>query len=286
MFNGTLVVLASAIGIGIRGEGQIAFVSDRASPSGQIFMVDVQRGLVVNLTPAMTHTVEPDWSPDGRQLLLYKQFESTSDLLIMDANGRNLRALSDGKGYIRASWSPDSTRIVIEAVGEQGLTRQMLFSILHLGSGEVRDLPAHNPRDMSADWSPDGQQIVFQSSREGNFNLYLMDSHGNNERRLTHNPANDFLAAWSPDGQQVAFVSDRDDNYEIYTLDVNTLEVRRLTHHESFDSSPAWSPDGRHIAFASNRDGNYELYTMEADGSHVRRLTHYRGDDLMPSWWP
>ena len=52
-------------------------------------------------------------------------------------------------------------------------------------------------------------QIAFMSHRDGNWEIYVMDADGRNQRRLTNNPASDHAPSWSPDGQRIAFMSQR-----------------------------------------------------------------------------
>ena len=138
-------------------------------------------------------------------------------------------------------------------------------------------------------WSPDGSQIAFSSSRNGNVDIYVIDSEdsdGSDPRRLTDHGKADKSPAWSPDGSQIAFVSDRDGNDNIYVMNSDGSDPRRLTDHESRDESPAWSPDGSRIAFSSSRDGNDEIYVMDSDGSNPRRLTDHGKADKSPAWSP
>ena len=50
-------------------------------------------------------------------------------------------------------------------------------------------------------------KIVFYSHRDGNTEIYTMDSDGSNSIRLTFNEARDKFPTWSPNGQQIAFHS-------------------------------------------------------------------------------
>jgi Tol biopolymer transport system component len=119
-----------------------------------------------------------------------------------------------------------------------------------------------------------GPEIVFQSARDGNFELYTMNADGSSQRRLTNSPANDITPAWSPDGTTIAFASDRDGNWEVYTIHPDGSNLTRLTRGEGANTSPSWMPDGTGILFVSTRDIiNGELYLMRPDGGHVRRLT-------------
>jgi Tol biopolymer transport system component len=47
-------------------------------------------------------------------------------------------------------------------------------------------------------WSPDGSQLVFASRRDGNFEIYIMDSSGQGQKRLTQNELGDLSPSWSP----------------------------------------------------------------------------------------
>jgi len=134
--------------------------------------------------------------------------------------------------------------------------------------------------------APQKAQIAFTSNRDGNAEIYVMDTDGNNSRRLTNNPADDFCPAWSPDGKMIAFFSDRDGNAEIYVMDADGNNPRNLTNNPAGDFYPVWSPDGKMIAFTSiMRDGNPEIYVMDADGKNPRNLTNNPAFDADPKWF-
>ena len=79
--------------------------------------------------------------------------------------------------------------------------------------------------------SPLWGKIVFYSFRDGNTEIYTMDSDGTNQTRLTFNEVSDAAPAWSPNGQQIVFRSYRDGerNAEIYVMDADGKNQRRLT---------------------------------------------------------
>ena len=133
--------------------------------------------------------------------------------------------------------------------------------------------------------SPQQAQIVFTSDRDGNREIYVMDTDGENPRRLTNNPAHDQDPSWSPDGKLIAFFSTRDGNSEIYVMDANGDNQRRLTKNPTLDGDPAWSPDGQGVAFVSIRDANDEIYVMDADGGNQHNLTNNPADDSRPDWF-
>lgn len=127
--------------------------------------------------------------------------------------------------------------------------------------------------------------ISFTSNRTGNFNIYLIDTNGENLQSLTNHPADEYDPTWSPDGRFLAYTSNRDGNLQIYVMDVLEKKHRRLTRHRNHDLHPVWSPDGQWIAFVSNREGNPDIYKMDTNGKSLHRLTN-RGDNANPAWSP
>ena len=135
--------------------------------------------------------------------------------------------------------------------------------------------------------SPLYGKIVFQSDRDGNAEIYTMDSDGSNQTRLTFNDVRGAHPAWAPSGRQIVFHSYHDDTGGIYVMDADGTNQRRLTHSD--DESPSWSPDGNQIAFQRYQDDDqnhiYNIFVMDADGGNVKRLTNFwRAVD--PEWSP
>jgi len=95
--------------------------------------------------------------------------------------------------------------------------------------------------------------IAFNSERAGNTDIYIMNADGNDQRRLTDDPAYDAWPSWSPDGSQIAFVSTRNGNPDIFIMDADGSNLRQLTDHPANDIWPAWSLDGTRIAFPSRQ---------------------------------
>ena len=134
--------------------------------------------------------------------------------------------------------------------------------------------------------TPESGQIVFSSDRDGNVEIYVMNTDGSGQTRLTNNSARDSDPAWSPDRTKIVFRSDRDGNDEIYVMNADGSGETRLTNNLTDDKVPNWSPDGAQIVFESGRDGNDEIYVMNADGSAQINLTNNPEDDFDPVWSP
>jgi len=120
-------------------------------------------------------------------------------------------------------------------------------------------------------------KIAFFSIRSGNPNLWLMDSDGGNQTRLTYNQHGEFIGSWSLDGTEYIFFSWRDGDGEIFIMNINGTNIRQLTDNDNIDFMPKLSPDGDRIAFYSNRDGNDEVFVMDLDGNNIQQLTTDHG---------
>jgi len=131
-----------------------------------------------------------------------------------------------------------------------------------------------------------GCKIAFNSDRDGDNEIYVMDADGTNVKKLTSNSADDEYPTWSPNCKKIGFESDRDGDWEIYVMDADGTNVKKLTSNTVGDGGSAWSPDGGKIAFHSGRGGDYEIYVMDVDGTNVKKLTSNPANDGFPDWSP
>jgi TolB protein len=123
-------------------------------------------------------------------------------------------------------------------------------------------------------WGTNGK-IIFQSNRDGRWQIYTMNADGSEQVNLSKNNFNDNFVSTSADGKYIGFVSDRDGNEEIYVMTSDGKNQVRMTNHPSRDIHPYFSADGKTILFNSMRDGesNFEVYSIKIDGSGLTRLT-------------
>lgn len=133
---------------------------------------------------------------------------------------------------------------------------------------------------------PGSRLLAFDSLRDGNGEIYLLDTDTNELINLTRHPANDRAPAWRPDGRAIAFESHRDGNWELYLLELIDGTVHRLTNDLAYDGSASWSPNGKQIAFESYRDGNLDIYVLTPETGETTRLTTDSAGNYGPRWSP
>lgn len=133
-------------------------------------------------------------------------------------------------------------------------------------------------------------KIVFDTSRDGHYQIYLMDSDGSNQTNISNTPDSDYSADWSADGSRIVFVSERDGvgggGGEIYVMNADGSNQVRLTNNTGYDEYPSWSPDGSQIVFDSDKDGFGQIYVMNADGSNITNISNTADIERLPAWSP
>ena len=143
------------------------------------------------------------------------------------------------------------------------------------------------------DFSPDGSQIIFESTRDGNFAIYAIRIDGSGLRKLTNGEVNDSQARWSSDGGQIVFISDRDGHgthEQIYIMDADGSNQRRITNDSVGNFLPDLSPDGNQVVFTSSprqASRGTEIFTIRTDGTRRFSLTNYGDSETgNPRWSP
>jgi hypothetical protein len=159
------------------------------------------------------------------------------------------------------------------------------------GSGVTR-LTNVAANEYSPAWSPDNGKIVFQSARDGNFEVYVMNADGSNLVRLTNNPDFDGEPYWARDGSKIVFSSYRNGGYRIWSMNPDGSEQTQLSG-QRYSENPVISADGNYVAYDCDDDGDlfYETWAMAIDGSDQALLMDdstagqtVNYDDLASGW--
>ncbi|MCP3904559.1 MAG: hypothetical protein GY715_13110 [Planctomycetes bacterium] len=136
----------------------------------------------------------------------------------------------------------------------------------------------------SAPASPSGEvaapnRIAFVSKRDGDAEIYAVNTDGSELRRLTRSRGDDLGPSWSPTGDRLAFVSARGGGPDVFIMDPDGANVQRVTHGGRAGMFTSWSPDGTHIAY----DTRTGIEVVSLNTGDTTRLTD---DGMAPSWSP
>ncbi|WP_435578950.1 TolB family protein [Gilvibacter sp.] len=154
--------------------------------------------------------------------------------------------------------------------------------------------------------SPQGDRIVFTSTRSGDLELYTMNLDGSDMVQITDELGYDGGAFFSPDGTKLIFRSSRPKTeaeikeykdllarglvqpteMELYICNADGSDLRQLTNLGNANWSPFFHPSGEKIIFSSNHENAggfpFNLYMIDLDGRNLERITHGKTFDAFP----
>ncbi|MBI4723251.1 MAG: PD40 domain-containing protein [Candidatus Stahlbacteria bacterium] len=145
--------------------------------------------------------------------------------------------------------------------------------------------------------SPDGNEIVFISDRNGYEDLYLMSTiDGRIKAKLISGGRTKGFETlhimyggitWHPNSCLIAFVAKSEGKDLIYVMDVrNKKIVKKFTPSLDQIFSPSFSPNGEFIALRGVKDGAADIYVLNYSTGELNPVTQDIYDDLTPSWSP
>ncbi|MDX2179151.1 MAG: hypothetical protein SFV18_06130 [Bryobacteraceae bacterium] len=237
----------------------------------------------------------PNWSPDGKYLLL-------------NSRGKLWRLALDGGAPVEIDARP-----VERANNDHGISPDGTLYALSAGHIYLVDAPGGPARQITHatpsyyhGWSPDGRWLVYCASRpdngKPNFDLYRIGIEGGREVRLTAHAGYDDGPDYSPDGNWIYFNSDRSGSWDIWRIPPegageNDARAVRVTFDEYEDWFPHPSPDGRWLVFVSFAKGtkghpanqNVVLRRMDRKTAQIvelKKLFGGQGTINVNSWSP
>lgn len=189
----------------------------------------------------------PDWSPDGNRLLVdtTREGDGISRIMAISADGHTEETLRIAGQ--QPSWAPDNDRFVYrgcDVTGNRcGLWQARAVPVEAWDLSKNLIGPVLTEPDAAApDWSPLGEQIVYQSPAGGSWDLYIINADGTGQRQLTNAPGSEGLPVWSPDGQWVAYLSNQGGHWGIWAVKADGGQPTPLFAFDGGSFTPAAVP--------------------------------------------
>lgn len=171
--------------------------------------------------------------------------------------------------------------------------------------GQARRLTSTPGPENEPRFSPDGSQIAYTATINGNVDVYVIPASGGDSKRLTFHPGRDYARGWSADGKRVIFGSERDSvpqqSYlRLWSIGLDGGLPQALPLPRAF--SGAYSPDGRKFAYEEfstaftpewyetsfwrhYRGGRtHPIRVMNLADSSVEKLPWENSNDTNPMW--
>src|SRR5688500_15608136 len=331
--SATALLLAAvmATGISYAVSGFPWTVSAQAQPAERDFLSRIRR-----LTIEGRRAGEGYWSKDGRQLVFQSEREPGNpfyQIYLMDMETGNTSRVSPGTGKTTCAFINPANGDILFASTHHDLRSKQLqddelkfratgqerryswdydpemeLYIRSRESGNYRRLTNRRGYDAEAGFSPDGQWIVFSSTRDaydrelsaaerkqfdtdpsyfGEIYIMRTDADDAGARRLTKVTGYDGGPFFSPDGKRIVWRRFDEAGLiaDVWTMNLDGTDQRKITDFGAMSWAPYIHPSGEYITFASNKLGfeNFELFIVDVDGKKQPvRVTYTDGFDGLP----
>ncbi len=174
----------------------------------------------------------------------------------------------------------------------------------------VNQLTSEKGYDAEATVSPNGDRIIFTSTRSGDLELYTMNLDGTDVVQLTDELGYDGGAFFSPDGSKIVWRASRPQTeeeikeykellsqglvqptkMELYVANADGSDARKITSLGNANWAPFFTPNGQKILFSSNhaskRGFPFNLFIVNLDGTGLEQVTFDDTFDSFPMFSP
>jgi eukaryotic-like serine/threonine-protein kinase len=204
-----------------------------------------------------------------------------SRLVWYDRKGNENGAASKPDVYSNVELAPDGRTVALDKTDEES-TNADIFTY-DIQRDAMRRLTFDPAIDAMPIWSPDGARILFTSSRNRKFDLFVKNADGGQEEKLldfdTSDKADKYPYDWSRDGKYILYTR----GTELWVATLSELKTRAFVVAPGIIRSSQFSPDGKWVAYASNESGKFEIYVTsfpEAQG----KWQVSNGGGTQPRW--
>jgi eukaryotic-like serine/threonine-protein kinase len=262
-------------------DGQtVAFVRGSPYSASAIYLLALTEDLKPKGEPRRLASLKgyygnPVWTPNGLEIIFASGDLGESRLWRVRASGsREPEQLPfAGTSVYCPAISRNGNRLAYQQIQYDINIWRLSLSGPAVARGRPVQFVASTQWEESAQYSPDGKRIAFESRRTGVQGIWISDADGSHAVELfSRAGASCGTPRWSPDGQRLAFDFNPERNMDIYVIRASGGKPISLTTDSANDSPGSWSRDGKWVYFASGRTGRFEVWKVPAGGGEAEAV--------------
>jgi len=198
----------------------------------------------------------------------------------LDRTGERIGTLGEPGPYGQIALSPDDTRVAVEVANNEG---RFDIWVIDVARGVASRLTSDPGDERDPVWSPDGQELVFDTGTGGGNLIRMALATGASASPLLQGPEHYIPESWSHDGKTLFYITDGEER----TLSALPLDgvgpAEPLMKSRFYFDETQVSPDSRWLAYLSKESGREEVYVepFRRPGERVRVSTNGGGQ---PKW--
>ena len=212
---------------------KIAYQTDSADNT-EVFVYDFDDDKTTLLITEPAGNVElGNWSGDNEWIVMRISVDGGDGIYMRSVNGVNEVQLTDYPDS-RPRFSLDGRRVAFARTQSDDST-EIYTLVVDTGDGpsSASALTDDDGNETEFEWAPNGRDIVYLSERDGNAEIYSIDTDDKKTRRLTQNRVPDSNPIWSLNGKQILFRSEVDGKNHLFTLDFKSGSQERIYEDDS-----------------------------------------------------
>jgi Tol biopolymer transport system component len=245
----------------------------------ELYVVSIEGGKPKCLTSDNVRIDGVAWTGDSRNIIFGSERGGIFGLWrISSSGGEPVPVSASGHNSYQPTISYDSKKLVYvvqdAATTERHIFRYEIPALKGSAKSPKKLISTRNGISKNAEYSPDGNKIVFMSNSSGTREIWACNSEGLNAVRLTN-----FFGPrvtgprWSPDGVWITFDAAEKEDRDIYKIRAEGGQAIRLTTSKADDTYPNWSSDGKWIYFRSDRTGKRNLWKIPSNGGEPTQVS-------------
>jgi len=254
-----------------QGSGLIISAVEQGSTFAQVWYVPYPKGDPRRITNDLNDYRDMSLTGDSRALVTVQSEAHVNVWLSPDADTNRARKITDGVGQYNGvrglTWMPDGRLAYVSRAGGS----QDIWLMDQNGGNQRQLTTAETRADIYPAVSPDGQHIVFVSTRSGNSNLYRYDLATGDQRQLTKGTSEEFPAI-SADGKWVIYTATGSIKFTLWKVPIDGGQAEQLT--DKLSTWPAVSPDGQKIAcwYRVESNAKWQIAIIPISGGDPERV--------------